>query len=97
MLEGEVNVACRGLGLFLSSTRILPEEDHLRLPGEVLREDLAVALLVLGAVAATGLPRQAAFADEHLLCRKARLGRQLGVDVIEGGADFLGLAARLQP
>ena len=85
------------MGLFLSSTRILPEEDHRRLPGEELREDLAVALLVFGAIAATGLPRQATFSDEHLLRRKARLGRQLGVDVIEGGADFLGLAARLQP
>jgi hypothetical protein len=64
---------------------------------EELREDLVVALLVLGAVAVAGLPRQAAFADEHALRRKARLGRQLGVDVIEGGVDFLGLAARLQP
>ena len=49
-------MACRGVGLFLSSTRILPEEDHRLLPGEELREDLAVALLVLGAVAAAGLP-----------------------------------------
>ncbi len=69
---------------------ILPEEDHRRLPGKELREDLAVALLVLGAVAAAGLPRQAAFADEHALRREPRLGRQLGVDVIEGGADFFG-------
>ena len=69
---------------------ILPEQGHHRLPGEELREDLAVPLLVLRAVGAAHLPGQAELADEDALRGQAGLGDELGVHVVQGGADLVG-------
>lgn len=67
---------------------ILPEQGHRRLPGHELGEDLAITLVVLRAVAAARLPRQAKLADEDPLRREASLGGELGVDVVQRGPDL---------